>query len=275
MAWAYANDVNLLAANSGFPKVGSTGSGIYAGRDGLVTAVNHEVPVREIYVAAVPKKINGKRQKPVVIKPRGIKTTDSMFIIIDNSMGNFTTKVLNSTDSKSQEHQVCSKEFCCDFNVTKQAKILAEKERAYEFRVGVFNGYRSFQGIAQTYLRTCGIFACTNSSITSCGATFKDSEGIPVSDFFENIEIKAKYPKIEKMLIQPTGVHRDLIPIPVEEFDFDVKPSGNFYEVSLKTTKRTDLLGFGIFTNYYENSAGAAMTSFLLLIGSFLLSRLL
>ena len=37
--WAYANNVNLLAAGANNPSVGNTGSGIYAGNQGAVTAL--------------------------------------------------------------------------------------------------------------------------------------------------------------------------------------------------------------------------------------------
>lgn len=38
-SWAYKNNVNLLAAGRNLPSVGSTGSGIYHGRFGPLTAV--------------------------------------------------------------------------------------------------------------------------------------------------------------------------------------------------------------------------------------------
>lgn len=270
MAWAYGNDVNLLAANSGEPKVGSTGTGIYAGRDGIITAAVNDDPIRKIYVATVPKKINGKRPyKPFVIPPTGSKSTEKMFIIIDKSIQNFTTKVIDSEVNEDQIHKVCSKEFCCEFNVTKQSKSMALNEKAYQFRVGAYNDFRSFQGIAQTYFRICGLFACQNSSLSSCGATFNTQLERPVSDYFEHIQIKAKYPKKNKMLIQPTSVHRDLLPIPVGQFEFNVKATGQFYEAVVSTSKRSDLLSIGIIANYYENSAGFVIYSlFMVLVSS-------
>lgn len=269
MAWAYGNDVNLLAANSGEPKVGSTGTGIYAGRDGIITAAVNDDPIRKIYVATVPKKINAKRPyKPFVIPPTGSKSTDKILIIVDNSIQNFTTKIIDSEVNEAQIHNVCSKEFCCKFNVTKQSKSLVINEKGYQFRVGAYNDFRSFQGIDETYLRICGLFACQNSSLSSCGATFNTRSEVPVTDYFENIEIEAKYPKKNKMLIQPTSVQRDLLPIPAGQFEFNVKKTGQFYEAVVSTTNRSDLLSFAIIANYYENSAGFVISSLLVVLVS-------
>lgn len=41
-AWAYRNNVNLLAAGASYPEVGSTGTGVYAGKRGrIVSVMNH------------------------------------------------------------------------------------------------------------------------------------------------------------------------------------------------------------------------------------------
>lgn len=45
-AWAYANNVNLLAAGGSNPSVGSTGSGIYHGTHGLLAAGIYPTPIR-------------------------------------------------------------------------------------------------------------------------------------------------------------------------------------------------------------------------------------
>lgn len=273
MAWAYGNDVNLLAAESGEPKVGCTGTGIYAGKDGIITAAVNDQPLRKVYVATVPKKINGERKyKPVVIPPTGVKSTDEIFIIVDNSIQNFTTKLIDSNVNEAQILNVCSKGFCCNFNLTKQVESIGPNEKAYQFRVGAYNDFRSFQGIAKTYLRTCGVFACQNISLNSCGNLFNLKLDVPSSDFFQYIEIKAKYPKKTNVLIQPTSVHRDLLPVPADQFEFSVKETGPNYEVVLRTTERKNLLSFGILGNYYENSTTVVFCSIFLIFMSLLIT---
>lgn len=62
--WAHANDVNLLAAGANNPEFGSTGSGIYAGRQGSIISVMEGATDTKLYTATVPKKrLSNKNQK--------------------------------------------------------------------------------------------------------------------------------------------------------------------------------------------------------------------
>lgn len=36
--WAYINNVNLLASGASYPPIGSTGTGIYAGKNGVLVS---------------------------------------------------------------------------------------------------------------------------------------------------------------------------------------------------------------------------------------------
>lgn len=54
--WAFATNVNLLAAGSNYPRVASTGSGIYAGRKGSLISVMEGAISSQLYTATVPKR---------------------------------------------------------------------------------------------------------------------------------------------------------------------------------------------------------------------------
>lgn len=58
--WAYANNVNLLAAGANLPAVGSTGTGIYAGRKGSLASVMEGVSKTTLLTATVPKRDLGE-----------------------------------------------------------------------------------------------------------------------------------------------------------------------------------------------------------------------
>lgn len=51
--FAYSKNINLLVAGANY--VGSTGSGIYAGRPGPLVSAMHGSTITQIYTATVPK----------------------------------------------------------------------------------------------------------------------------------------------------------------------------------------------------------------------------
>lgn len=53
-SWAYANNVNLLAANVNWPSIKCSGSGIYAGRSGALKLFVSESPKTKILIAKIP-----------------------------------------------------------------------------------------------------------------------------------------------------------------------------------------------------------------------------
>lgn len=69
--WAFANNVNLLAAGANRPEVGSTGTGIYAGKLGSLISVMEGKADTTVYTATVPK----RDRTQVSATPRQIKYT--------------------------------------------------------------------------------------------------------------------------------------------------------------------------------------------------------
>ena len=61
-AWSNANNVNFLASGFNSPSSGSTGSGIYAGRDQILGIFRSEREKNAVLIANVPKLINGERK---------------------------------------------------------------------------------------------------------------------------------------------------------------------------------------------------------------------
>lgn len=53
--WAFSNNVNLLAAGANNPSIGSTGTGIFAGRKGSLISVMEGNNKIDLYTATVPK----------------------------------------------------------------------------------------------------------------------------------------------------------------------------------------------------------------------------
>lgn len=53
--WAFLNNVNLLGSGANNPTVGSTGTGIFAGRKGSLISVMEGTNETKLYTAIVPK----------------------------------------------------------------------------------------------------------------------------------------------------------------------------------------------------------------------------
>lgn len=60
--WAYVNNVNLIASGANNHLVGSTGSGIYAGRKGSIISTMEGTNVTRVLFGEVPKRILGNNQ---------------------------------------------------------------------------------------------------------------------------------------------------------------------------------------------------------------------
>lgn len=60
--WAYVNNVNLIAAGANNPLVGSSGSGIYAGRKGPLGLTMQGTNETNVLIAEVPKRISKNSQ---------------------------------------------------------------------------------------------------------------------------------------------------------------------------------------------------------------------
>lgn len=54
-SWAFTNNINLLAAGANNPVIGSTGTGIFAGRRGSLISVMEGMNTTNLYTAIVPK----------------------------------------------------------------------------------------------------------------------------------------------------------------------------------------------------------------------------
>lgn len=54
--WAFTNNVNLLAAGANNPSIGSTGSGIYAGKKGSLVSTMEGISRTTLFTATVPKR---------------------------------------------------------------------------------------------------------------------------------------------------------------------------------------------------------------------------
>ena len=111
--WAYTNNVNLLSAGANSPFVGSTGSGIYSGRKGCITAVMTSNDTSIALVAEVPK-------DPMInyqITQQNVSNYKNYNINLKrDSLEAYTIRKLN-VSAKEESFDLCDDDFCCNFNL--------------------------------------------------------------------------------------------------------------------------------------------------------------
>lgn len=133
-SWAYANDVTLLAANANLPVLKTSGSGIYAGRLGALSAYVTETETTKIIIAQVPidshlseSQQSHRNKLPIrgnsgsdfrngVIHPYSSRS-NSAFDLLQDDLSRYTVEFLNFTENVSHAGRVCNNGICCNYNV--------------------------------------------------------------------------------------------------------------------------------------------------------------
>lgn len=221
--WSYGNDVNFLAAGASNPVVGSTGSGIYNGRKGiLVGTMSMGRGERTLYVAQVPKyedqRQRLRRETPGV--PRLSLRPD--INLKRDYLQSYETVMVDLSASNHLVQEVCYNEssFCCNFELKWKPVSFKEDSSHYYYRLGAYDGLRNDVVDETNELKNCALFSCIGLDIMDCGKIYSiDSDVI-----FENVTITATYPKAKGFLLMPNSLTAaDIMPVPVNNFEWSTE----------------------------------------------------
>ncbi|XP_060664994.1 vanin-like protein 2 [Drosophila nasuta] len=265
LAWAYANDANLLAAGASHPENGSTGSGIYNGRKGTISSVMAlDEGQRRIYVAQVPKypassRRTSKRSRRAVKEQPQPRNTEG-FQMKQDLVTRYETVSLESLTDQATDtsltQDVCHGQICCHFEVEwRLLDNVAENVSYYSYRLAAYDGWRNEKGMDENYLRNCGIFACTGPSIEDCG---KLVHAFQPRVTFTRLLIEAAYPKSREFLLAPSSVRDNLLPLEPHQFEFSLEELANQNQLQSRfelapSLEVQNLLTFAIYGNYYDD----------------------
>lgn len=224
----------MIASGANLQFTGTTGSGIYNGRNGPIQATINSNAERKIYLAKVPKinfsspanKLIQRIQSvvtateesndiPQTREVSGVNSINTMFLAQDDTITKYRTEIINL---EKEHYQICQDKFCCEFNITMQYTA-PNAPNSYVYRAGVFNNKRERfeEGV---HIKNCGIFACKDYSLESCGKPYKSADKV-THDTFTKLVVSGVFPKTDKVLIQPNSVDRKLVPIPPSGFKFE------------------------------------------------------
>lgn len=259
-AWAYAEDVNLLAAGYSKPSAGNTGSGIYLGRRGIANVTFNGNPAYRLLVSRVPKTSSGKPRTEDTHKDTSDATSrdfyraqstetmvDEISLLRDN-ITQYESLPLNG----SMNETICHRGFCCDF---KGHATLVNS--SINYRAVVYNGIVFYGREVKCGIRVCAMVQCSNNSIASCGVAKRSDIA------FNDLRITTKLVDYQNLLTMPSLLNSMLLPL--EQFTYTERMDKNTTTLTLALNKTSkDLVTFGFYVRDFSRDewlTGVASTS--------------
>ncbi|EDW62339.1 vanin-like protein 2 [Drosophila virilis] len=270
--WAYANNVNLLAADASQPSGRTSGSGIYAGRAGRLAAVIHEQPTLQLLKAHVPKRMPGgvdgggvgvvgnipelPAQVVPGFEPQLItRRYTELATYRDYNVDIFSTQLLEA-EFQNVTQRLCHGDFCCSFQLQRRPISSSSSHASYRYRLGVYLGNRTALILVdRSELAVCALFACLDEQLSSCGRIYPKHIDVANRYYFERIRIEGHFPAAARRLIMPSTLDGTMLPLSVPQFNWTESPPAK----QLLATRiqlelllpKNDLLTFGIWANYF------------------------
>ncbi|KAL7041185.1 hypothetical protein ACKWTF_000673 [Chironomus riparius] len=219
--WAHSLDVNLLAAGANFPRVASTGSGIYGGNKGTYIAEMSPINKSKLYTAKVHKKI--LQNEAIKIEHKLTRYTKDEMKSLDiwrDQLDVYDIQFLNDTDGLYFiTKNICNNTLCCDIKVNYTIKNSATKPH-YQYAIAFYFGNRTFSGIVETGVAACAIIGCPRRDIASCGTRDESLENIHEWNL---IEMNGEFPmRNDQYFYMPSTLDDNILPLQPELFEYNV-----------------------------------------------------
>lgn len=216
-----------MAAGASYPQSGTTGTGIYAGREGSLISVmvKEGEGERKLYKAQVPKvryrqykntpKLKRLSQASAnIMEETSVRANLSgIRLMKDPQIENYNSVLMDLTKSHDVFEELCHGDLCCSFGYNVEVLSTSGNISShYTYRLGVFEGRRSYEKDQWSDIKVCAVYACANEDPHSCGQvpeTEHNSSPIRIT----YLHIKGSFPKVKKFLIMPTTVDDELNPL--------------------------------------------------------------
>ncbi|XP_054729671.1 vanin-like protein 1 [Anastrepha obliqua] len=257
--WAFANDVNLLAADASKPSGQTSGSGIYAGRLGRLEAVIYEQATTQLLTARVPKRAyRDSYQAPPIVQPIFVPQVTTprltkLELLRDYNVDMFKTQLLAADFTAINQTLCYDSQFCCHFQAARTLVSSSTTHAAYRYRLAAYSGsHATHQRVDPAALKICAVLACTNNQLYSCGHIFPTNVTVANKYYFNVLKVSASFAHAPRRLIMPSSVDGAMLPLPVHTYEWQEFESNNATAISISLTyPKLDILTFGIWGNYY------------------------
>lgn len=266
--WAWTNNVNLLAAGGSLPSRGISGSGIYAGQRGAL--VRHMVGnstegERQLLMARVPRTPQQQSDDIVPDEERPGPAQRKLYLLQQPLLEEFVTWQVPLLYGDVQQQHLCHTDLCCDFELSLQQPENGEQQEDYEYnyRLGVFVGRRRYEEEQYTVVRLCGLFACRNESVHSCGLLGQEEDARPLLQF-NTLRISGEFVQRLHRQLMPSTLSTALYALQATELDWSMEQgqgqgqndSTSHVQLELKQP-HSQLLTFAIYGNYFDDATSS------------------
>ncbi|EDX00979.1 vanin-like protein 3 [Drosophila yakuba] len=255
--WAWANRVNLLASGASLPQGGISGSGIYASQQGALARLmiaDELEGQRKLLLARVPldpdepiatdEILESERTTPVKLK-----------LLQQPELKNFATWELPKVQGSSVDKRICQEDLCCEFRAT---WTLVGTQQEYNYRLGVWVGQRRYEEEQYSAIRLCGLFACTGSTVESCGLISEEQEHLQEHQVvFTKLQILGEFVQRPRRLLMPSTLSSSsLYALQPSQLTWSMKESVNVTRIKMELLEpHGQLMTFAIYGNYFDEYA--------------------
>lgn len=219
--WATKNRVNFLAAGANYPRVGSTGSGIYS-KDGPLTAIMSPVEQRKLLVAEVLKRQYWDSDTRDYVPPVPEYTQSELLNLTlkRDHLDVYSSQIINLNEAINK--RLCYGKLCCSFQITATRLDVSPNAKSYKYRMFVFDGVRTYDGFASGGTFACALVSCTSDELGTCGQRFDKADLVEPDFLVESLEITGNFRSNENILSMPnTNSLEGLYPIPQSEYVYE------------------------------------------------------
>lgn len=90
----------------------------------------------------------------------------------------------------------------------------------YHYRLVAYSGWRTFDGFVDGAVKVCGILACTDKTLASCGRRFSNDTIVQNTFKFDWIKVETILEPKTDVHIMPNSLDFSLIPLNPSEFNY-------------------------------------------------------
>ncbi|KAL1488297.1 hypothetical protein ABEB36_015246 [Hypothenemus hampei] len=258
--WGQELNVVLLASGASLPSSGAGGSGIYFGTQGAIQSNFLASRSTQVLIHEVPSETGflnfTEPIKTLTEIDQKAKAMDTFYMLVDSSIKDHNSTILD-TNNNSTTTMVCHGEepniLCCNFQVTTKREVNQTDFNSYVYHLVVYNGVRTYSGVYNGGVETCGVIACLNASVKSCGQRFSNYSQVAWPLTFTNITVTGNFRKTENRIQFASTLLSSIMPLSVSEYSWSKSDIGEFIVRRLTLEKpQNRLLTFGIFGRDFQ-----------------------
>lgn len=229
-----------MVSGANAPQTGTTGSGIYLGRKRIQATLTKPYPIRELFVAKVPKNIRAdvKFEQPQIRKESSPAALLRLYV---NESWEHQNSIIYPIVEPQETICVENNKLCCTVQVKRKYLPVPEGASSYNYMLTVNYTKKLYIEKRNVGEITCAIIACTGETTDTCGGRFHlDNEVQRIE--FEHIKITTKIhsDQYEEVMVIPNIVPTRLSPFDVSNFtlsEIDVSGDPRCVKISGKYTR--------------------------------------